>query len=222
MEYRAGLWREGMPRDLMWYARTREWLRRAPAFGAREGGRVPSWSWASVDAPILFDDLDDAKPLATVTRCTVNAIDGRGTFEMIGGGQVEIRGPMAELRRADVVALLKKQGLVAAPPIGSAQDWYMQILREMETKPQGPEPEMDVVEGDLPDKVFGLVLFERGWTRNRWDESRPRVMETCYYGLLLKEIEGGCFERMGAFWNETLPCVDQDLCPWEEKVITIV
>lgn len=220
MQYRAGLWEGDALRELMWYARALEWRVRAA-----NPWRAPSWSWASVDAPVLCDAVtDDARPLARVLRCEVVEAEGEGRsgYEMVRGGTVEVRGPVAELARPDVAALLRAQDLSPAQPVSEdVQDWYAQIMEDLATRPAERVP---VEEGlaELPERVFGLMLFTRDWVGNRWDKGRPKVSGTCYFGLLLREVEGGRFERIGAFWNDTSEMLDQTARPWEERTLELI
>ncbi|KAK4151577.1 heterokaryon incompatibility protein 6 [Chaetomidium leptoderma] len=221
MEYLAGLWRENMLHDLMWYARTQEWRMRLAH--TNEFPRAPTWSWASVDAPILVDAVtEDSAPLARVLGCSVEKVEGKSTYDIVASGTVEIQGPFAELKRQDVLDLLKQQNFAPAPPMSNdVQEWYKQMLEDMATRPRDGVS-MDDVETELPDRVFGLLLFERDWTKNKWDETRPKVMEACYSGLLLREVEAGRYERIGAFWNDTSEFVDQAVKPWGERAVVLV
>ncbi|GAB1315405.1 hypothetical protein MFIFM68171_05615 [Madurella fahalii] len=217
LEYRAGLWAGDALRDLMWYARTREWAVRAAPW------RAPTWSWASVDAPVLCDAVTpDAAPLARVLRCEVVPADGASAFEMVRAGTVEVRGPVAELARDDVVELLKRQDLAPAPPRSNdVQEWYAQLLEHMQARPAGGGSLEEALKS-VPERVFGLMMFSRDWTRDMWDKDAPKVSEKCYFGLLLEEVEGGRFERIGAFWNDTSEMLDQTVRPWEERTIELV
>ncbi|KAK4236581.1 heterokaryon incompatibility protein 6 [Achaetomium macrosporum] len=221
MEYLAGLWKENMLQDLMWYARTEEWrMRPALAEGLPP---APTWSWAAVEAPILCDAVTaDATPLAKVLACGVQEIEGRSTYDVVGGGMVSIRGPFAELKKEDVVELFKKQQKAPAPPSSNnVHDWYRMLLQDMWTRPK-ERVSIDDLDEALPNRVFGLMLFERDWTHDMRDESRPKEMETCYFGLLLREVEGGKYERIGAFWNDTSEFLAQTENPWEERNVVLV
>jgi hypothetical protein len=220
MEYLAGLWRENMLQELMWYARTQEWRTRPEH--TEEFPPAPTWSWASVEAPILCDAVTgDATPLARVLRCTVRGTEGKSTYEVVAGGEVEVQGPFTELKREDVAGLLRRQNYAPAPPLSNQVDeWYQQLLEDTATRPQKQVP-IDDVEAELPDRVFGLMLFEREWVDDRWDKGRPKVMEACYFGLLLREVEGGRYERIGAFSNDTSEFLDQSVQPWDEARVVL-
>jgi hypothetical protein len=221
MEYLGGLWKENMLQGLMWYARTQEWRNRPEHPDGFP--RAPTWSWAAVEAPIMCDAVTgDSTPLARVLSCEVLQVGGQPIYDAIAGGTVEIQGPFAELDSKDVVGLLKKQGYSPAPPMsGDVQEWYKHLLEHMAATPS-KQVSLDDVEDALPDRVFGLVLFERGWTKNRWDHSSPKVMEPCYSGLLLQEVEAGRYERIGAFWNDTSSFLDQSAGPWAERAVVLV
>ncbi|KAK4118794.1 HET-domain-containing protein [Parathielavia appendiculata] len=223
MEYLAGLWNENMLQDLMWYAKTQEWMMRPPH--TLEYPLAPTWSWAAVEAPILCDAVTgDATPLAKVLRCQVHEIQGKSTYDVIAGGELEIQGPFMELKKEDVVELLRKQNLAPAPPLSNdVQEWYRQMLDDMATRPdRDKRVSIDDVEAHLPERVFGLMLFERDWTSNRWDGSRPKVVETCYFGLLLQKVHGGRYERIGSFFNDTSAFLDQSVSPWGEETVVLI
>ncbi|KXX78853.1 Heterokaryon incompatibility protein 6, OR allele [Madurella mycetomatis] len=217
MEYRAGLWAGNMLQDMMWYAQTREWLVRASPW------RAPSWSWASVDTPVLCNAVTaDATPLARVLKCMVVPVEGKSGFEMVQAGMVEIRGPFAELDREGTIKLLRRQDYSPPPPVSKkVQDWYAVLLEHSKTQPS-TWVALDEAIKSLPDKMFGLMMFSRDWRRDMWDKDNPEVNETCYFGLLLKEVEDGRFERIGAFWNDTSEMLDQTVQPWEERTVELV
>ncbi|KAK3998196.1 heterokaryon incompatibility protein 6 [Cladorrhinum sp. PSN332] len=221
LEYAAGLWKENLLQDLMWYtANGQDWLFRSPA-----EWRAPTWSWASVDAPVLYDAITpDAAPLAAVVECQVTpGAAGASEFEAVSGGEVVIKGPFKELDKKDVMEVLRQQNFSPAPPVSNnVQEWYRQILEHTALMPDSDlRVDFDEVEGKLPSSVFGLVLFSRGWSENRWDRKRGKEIGICWFGLFLTEVEGR-YERIGAFWNERSEFLDQEIHPWDEKVVTLV
>ncbi|KAK4466839.1 heterokaryon incompatibility protein 6 [Cladorrhinum samala] len=246
MRYAAGLWEENLLQDLMWYtARGQDWLLRRSAPPG-----PPTWSWASVDSPVLYDAVSpDSVPLARVLECrtttatTTTDSQGPSKFEAVAGGEAVVRGPFAELNKKNVMSLLRQQNFSPAPPASNdVHEWYRQMLEHQSFMPEsGLHVDIDEVEGKLPDKVFGLILFSRGWSKYRWDETRPKEIGTCYFGLLLAEAEVEAestavgdgtssnsprshrrFERIGAFWNERSEFLDQEIQPWEDKVVTLI
>ncbi|KAK9790464.1 putative Heterokaryon incompatibility protein [Seiridium cardinale] len=77
-EYAAGLWRKNLVDDLLWY--TIE----VPGRYARrpESYRAPSWSWASVDAPVLFADDLDVEEYVQVLHVEINPVHTDLTMEI--------------------------------------------------------------------------------------------------------------------------------------------
>ncbi|KAK4168150.1 heterokaryon incompatibility protein 6 [Cladorrhinum sp. PSN259] len=247
LSYVAGLWKENLLQDLMWYTgKGQDWLVRP---GARQQSEqeeekeekqamqpvpvLPTWSWASVDAPVLYDAVSsDATALATVLDCTVDSDDSAGGgggsgFETVQpGGKVIIKGPFKELQKQDVMKVLRSQNFAPAPPSSDdVQEWYSQIMDHLATMPD-EKYKVGIEEADkrLPSRVFGIILFSRGWSKNRWDKKRPKEVGTCWFGLFLSESPegGGKYERIGAFWNERSAFLDQEVQAWEEKVVTLV
>lgn len=72
-DYKAGLWKSTFISDLTWCA-----VKPGSAYRGSIPYRAPSWSWASVDGPVRFQDYENVLYWAyTVTRCidcTVNDI----------------------------------------------------------------------------------------------------------------------------------------------------
>ena len=69
--YLAGLWGQHIMSDLMWLTKSKEWLSRP------EKWRAPSWSWASVDCPVLYGAVtDDSKMIAEIISCDVHLQSG--------------------------------------------------------------------------------------------------------------------------------------------------
>ena len=107
-DYLAGLWRDSLADDLLWTVN-------ANPVGARPSPRsAPTWSWASVAAPVLYHDeilfwhpdvwvLENSpssktkisRHLAEVVSCTVRP-DGVDEFGMMAGGTLEISGAVRE------------------------------------------------------------------------------------------------------------------------------
>ncbi|KAK5655737.1 hypothetical protein OQA88_5274 [Cercophora sp. LCS_1] len=218
MEYVGGLWGGNMLQDLMWIANAKEWLTRPDEW------RAPSWSWAAVEAPVQCDVVTaDAVPLATAVGWHVIPVDGSTVYEMVGeGSSVEVRGPLGLLQRNNVLGLLRDQGMGPPPPVSEdVQEWYKLMLDHIEKTPKN-NIEMEVVEEGLPERVFGLALFERPWRGDRWDKAVPHVKEKCWFGLLLKEVEEGKYERIGAFWNDSSEFLAQGVKSWEEQTVLLV
>lgn len=77
-DYVAGLWRKNLVDDLLWYT-----IGVPGRYATRpKSYRAPSWSWASIDAPVLFaDDLDLADYVENL-QVDVEAVDIDLTMEI--------------------------------------------------------------------------------------------------------------------------------------------
>ncbi|KAH8600168.1 heterokaryon incompatibility protein-domain-containing protein [Bisporella sp. PMI_857] len=89
--YLAGLWRADMLRGLLWEPVRQMELRPVDPY------RAPSWSWAALDGPIMWDwgGLDRLHPGtgAVVVKTVVNLFE-RDPFGQVRGGSITIRGPV--------------------------------------------------------------------------------------------------------------------------------
>jgi hypothetical protein len=107
--YIAGLWKEGLWYTLCWYRCDSE--NRA----SREGPYIaPSWSWASVNAPIswlIHMPNDKTVQLVTIEEIVVDS--GRDPFGRVSSGSIRLKG------RALLDQPLNKRG--------SAYDWYQYL-----------------------------------------------------------------------------------------------
>ncbi|KAI0631614.1 heterokaryon incompatibility protein-domain-containing protein [Trametes polyzona] len=92
-DYLAGLWRETLLRDLLWFKNRESVSLPRPAVY-----RAPSWSWAAVDVGqitlfqgILCDPWEGIKELAEVVSCTVELKDAGMSFGEVVGGSLVLR-----------------------------------------------------------------------------------------------------------------------------------
>jgi hypothetical protein len=213
VEYKAGVWTNNILYDIMWYTDTRDWLSRPKAW------RAPTWSWASVNAPVSYGDIqDDATAVAAVHACDASPAHGHTAFGEVQAGSLEISGPFSLLGRDDVLALFETQNLAPPPPkSNNVSEWYMQMLEHMANAPKD-KVSKEEAEQALPEKVYGLVTFTCDY-RVLHEERREEV---CWSGLLLREVEGGRYERIGAFFNETGKWVHQTDAPWDTRRLVLV
>ena len=110
--YYAGLWRAHILEDLNWRVYAREESRVmvpggfAHVFGAQQCTpartaryRAPSWSWASLDAHIIFVHLDFRRILTEFIDCHVTPA-GLDPFGRVTDGWIKLKGPLKEVSRA--------------------------------------------------------------------------------------------------------------------------
>ena len=88
-DYLAGLWRPQLPAQLLWFRL--QWSE----IVTRSIEVAPSWSWASINAPVYFSDLvtlsPDFKILAAKSK-TVGDPFGRVSQDGNGGGTLKVQG----------------------------------------------------------------------------------------------------------------------------------
>ena len=212
IQYLAGLWQTNLLHDLMWSAKTKEWLTRPDSY------RGPTWCWAAVDCPVLYDGItEDSFEIAHVLQCQVETSPAN-TFGEVRGGRLEIEGPFAQIDKKDVIALLQNQSMAQPPPRSNdVQEWFRQTLELLNNKPKGNRPAEEKWADQLPDDVFAIITFSRDW-RIAHEE---RVEGIFYSGLLLRKVDGG-HERIAAFINEDLKWMDQTMAPWQRKTIVLL
>ncbi|KAF2742809.1 HET-domain-containing protein [Sporormia fimetaria CBS 119925] len=82
LDYLAGLWRSNLLEGLCWFAPR-------PCQPSKEY-RAPSWSWASVDGPLLHGALGNHEDLAVVEDAYVR-VPGRNRYGAVTAGWVQLR-----------------------------------------------------------------------------------------------------------------------------------
>ncbi|KAJ9602850.1 hypothetical protein H2200_012630 [Cladophialophora chaetospira] len=212
--YLAGLWQPNLLHDLMWSAKAKEWLTRP------EGCQAATWSWASVDCPVSYDDItEDSLALAHVLDCHVDA-GLSGAFGEVTGGRLELEGPfLAHVDKEDVIALLRDQGMAEPPPRSNdVQEWYRQIMAHIENQPKDKGSASEKWEEKVPDEVSAIITFSRDWRVVH----EQRAEGAFYSGILLRAVDGGAYERIGAFTNEERGWLDQAVQPWERRKVVLV
>ncbi|KAI9148002.1 hypothetical protein HJFPF1_11823 [Paramyrothecium foliicola] len=105
-KYLAGLWSKSLLKDLIWEAQG------ASTSGSRRSSppTTPTWSWASVDCPVMFGDeimawdpesdlmFEEAYPsrwLSRVEKCEVTP-DGASEYGLVSKGRLEVTGRVVE------------------------------------------------------------------------------------------------------------------------------
>ena len=98
MDYLAGLWRDTLVQDLLWY-KTFETRYPRP-----EQPRVPSWSWAAIDGRVMAYSVDDRldpdskdTEACEVVNCEVTAATPLLPFGKVSGGSLTLRSVMLEV-----------------------------------------------------------------------------------------------------------------------------
>ena len=91
-DYLAGLWRDDLLEQLLWYVESYDYAKRSLAGEKRPEYRAPSWSWASIDAPIETGKLrfNDTYPMADIIEACVTPLTDDITGQ-IKGGYIRLR-----------------------------------------------------------------------------------------------------------------------------------
>ncbi|RGP62993.1 hypothetical protein FSPOR_8977 [Fusarium sporotrichioides] len=101
-DYCAGLSRSIIPQGLLWRI-SGEWSVRRPATY-----RAPSWSWASVDSPLLCPLMSsDGVTLAEVQDMTVELVDQHNRFGQVKSASLAITGPLIASKLIDAKLLVE-------------------------------------------------------------------------------------------------------------------
>lgn len=178
-QYLAGFWREGLHLELLWTARFDGILSHPPQY------RAPSWSWASVDGPIRWDDFSaqihkHTRPQFTFLGANLEP-DGDDPNGAVKDGWIELSSAVRRATYVDDTAHpedLLTSSLISSKKILDADGNSIgRGLLDLPTK--------------LPTPVLCLRISfyenEQGSVSNR-------------YGVLLikKSVSSGSFERIGA------------------------
>ena len=86
-EYLAGLWKKNLILDLVWQTYAGDIKRSTPT-----SYTAPSWSWASVNEPVVFTGDRDGQSLAVVNDAKVDLENSGSPFGKVTGGWVHLSG----------------------------------------------------------------------------------------------------------------------------------
>lgn len=166
LEYFAGSWNCDIPNQLLW--------RTSKPSERREKDRAPSWSWASVNSPVLwhFNELER-------TRITVQYIQEKHKISQFkqfeAEGQLEIRGDLVP-------------GILHSDTGGPVR----LILRGSLDAEFYP----DIVEDNLGAVLCTTICYSTEWYS-------PNHLELSYKGLVLRRTgKKGVLERLGLFTSK--------------------
>lgn len=199
--YLAGLWEnDRLPQSLMWHVLKRRQADGAPSIRSGPEGRqyyrAPSWSWASMDAKIVWNwPVESGNSLISILRTDIIPKDS-GTLGKISSGRMYIQGHLFEAKLS-IISTLRR----GAP---DEEQYVMQFKRLRREQLDVDSPfTTALVHLDtplLPERsstdVYLLPVCV-GW-RSRADLPLARIA-----GLLLKKSETGnlqnAFTRIGIF-----------------------
>ena len=99
LEYMVGLWRQHLIYNLLWYME-------APARQRPATDRAPSWSWASVDGMVKYEQGNDISTYDCVGSASVTAVDlckplqSSSSPSNIEAGSLQLRSILREVERS--------------------------------------------------------------------------------------------------------------------------
>lgn len=212
--YLAGLWKDYLAADLMWYAYPANHLD-APRYYTQKPRewRAPSWSWASVDGPVRF--LKDGRNAGTgkntgrefrlcleivSAETTPSSLDPMGT---VAAGQVVVVGSsrpgllrhleagMGDKSRHYTCEQLKSDTFRIQSHFTVDGEEAHVDYDLIEHGLMKPNSELSITCLDIAE-TSSVVLMTHGNKTAHWAE--PKTMT---WSLLLRRIEGEKFERVG-------------------------
>lgn len=197
--YLAGLWREEMPRTLLWTPRPE-----ARARGPGGGRHGPSWSWASSTDAVQFGVEADI----WISRSSISSVlcqyDPPGSLTVVKKAWVDVDG-----RVAVVTAQKEVEDDDPRWKVRAGDEWWDALPDHGEGYPKDAIARENVYLlrlGSTPAEVDGVVEYP----------NYALVLQECGW-----EDDRQCFQRLGIaeiFCDEEMECGP----PWEARVVRLV
>ncbi|KAF4465132.1 HET domain-containing [Fusarium albosuccineum] len=96
--YLAGIWKEDIPTGLCWKVELDSHERVRSRFRAYDGYRVPSWSWASIEAPITFRAGRSLAVSVLDAQCQSEMAVNSDPYGHVRDGSMRLKGRVARAR----------------------------------------------------------------------------------------------------------------------------
>jgi Heterokaryon incompatibility protein (HET) len=183
-EYLAGLWGNDLLRGLLWSTYPTVTLVKPPTW------RAPSWSWASVNNPIEYRRLPgpSAVALAEVINWSVTPKHPTAPHGEIKDVILEISGPIMMPDRDFTKRIMKQDNRVP-------HDGMETVMTNLAVFNEDPT-NVGFVNWEPPENHVLLLVYATMRDGADWnDENGVATMA----GLVLGEIEGYKYERVGCF-----------------------
>ena len=237
--YLAGLWGENLLADLIWFAYPESGSQAERYYTRRpRKWRAPSWSWASIEGPILFSKPDfiantetDVKSLTwwidvLSAQCTPSSLDPMGT---VAKGHLIIKGSgrPAYLKHREA-----HEGHVTRHfSVGHPNNDSVYIRSNFTVDGQEANVDYDLIERGLMNSnsemsvyclfLGGMSFTQRVFVLGQENYTSYPVFRT--WSLLLYCVDGEIFERVGMLVSDNF---DKDEVRFREsldqRVVTIV
>lgn len=210
--YLAGLWRDNLAHDLLWYAAS--YTQPTPKY------RTPSWSWASRDGNIFWPQWRDCNASECHMYCrilsAVASPSGLDPFGAVSSGHLKIHGSLLDVQ----VTCARIQGKPFVDGTGdSTFIWRLSIVGD---EVGVADARLDTVERfDDEERVYTALLVSRCPSSKRY--------RTKARGLLLQVVDGEMmdgvqkYRRVGSF--EIPPHMEGNSQLWvdaENRTVVIV
>lgn len=199
-EYCAGLWRNGMPGNLLWKVDdiVGQIYHRFHSRLARQSVAAPSWSWAAVGDKVIFEPTytqpwKDVAFSVDVEGCEMNLADARVPYGAVSSGKLILR---ASAQKAIWNVSHDPQLLILPEKSISVEVLPGRMLEEESTAiPWVPDALEEDFEDD-PNLVLDVWLLLFGMEQPR----RETGLNPSLFGLVVRRrIEGDFFSRVGVF-----------------------
>jgi hypothetical protein len=101
--YLSGVWREGLPRQLLWCIEYPTQVDNSFQHTRPLEYRAPSWSWASIDGPVCYDDMAKSSTMAEKSHIIISnyhcsPVLPSNPMGLITGGYLVVTGPLAPVQ----------------------------------------------------------------------------------------------------------------------------
>jgi hypothetical protein len=198
-DYLAGLWKIGLPRDLLWVTRPSgpgsPPPRRSPAY------RAPSWSWASVDGgpDYNFPGVIGEDPISSIESVVIT-----GSVGEVNSGLLRIRGKLHAAR-------LVRDGTMGQEPSNNqcnAECDTLYLTTDLHAEQTFLD---DKDEFSHPSEDAHVLPISRRTPTSG-------VVELDYICLILRTNQAGQFHRIGLC---KLELVNEKFETWEDFVVEI-
>ncbi|KAI8933211.1 hypothetical protein NX059_009846 [Plenodomus lindquistii] len=186
--YKAGLWKEHFPSNLLWERALGSNPMSRPAY------RAPSWSWASIEGPVDWMQSDEGcEHLVEILSCTTELAYSFAPFGEVSNGQLCVRGPSRSVSSYKTFSLGGDRRL-------NMHDAEHKIRLSCRLDAMEPDLEVETFKSGVSDlsllsvlrkdcscytDIYGLVLSRR---RNESTFRRVGVWGHCLHGASLSWI----------------------------------
>lgn len=200
-DYIYGIWEDSLPEGLMW----KTWR---PRLVSKKGcvtrihSRAPSWSWASIDGPVIHpptyrrQNLSQSSQSYRLKILSYNDVPRsfdpvRTAVDTSKAFQMKVRGLMRVVYYAGGIASRPSEFLLSgssAPPQGGPS-----IDSQSAQRQSGPAQSRSAI---------GTWDTHNDFERETYHNQRIRALLILpHVGLLLSRTEGLCYRRIGHFWK---------------------